>query len=136
MLAIQYMLPPSSVAYIGCVGRDKYAEVLRSACAEAGVHVEYQVDDSHPTGRCGVVITDHNRSLCTDLGAANHYRLEHLKQPHVWSLVQKANFYFVTGYYLTVCPPAAQAVAVEAAAQDKVGMTSDRSASKSKTDVD
>lgn len=32
----QYMLPADSVWYIGCVGQDEYADVLRKACKEAG----------------------------------------------------------------------------------------------------
>ncbi len=32
----QYMLPPDSVWYIGCVGDDEYARILREKCAEQG----------------------------------------------------------------------------------------------------
>lgn len=106
--------------YIGCVGRDSYADALLAARQRAGVQAEYHVDDTHPSGRCGVVITDQNRSLCTELGAANHYKLNHLKQPHIWDMVQKAKVYFVGGYHLTVCPEAALALAQEAAAHNKV----------------
>jgi adenosine kinase len=84
------------------------------------LRVEYRVDKKEKTGRCGVVITGHDRSLCTDLGAANHYDLEHLKSPEVWKLVEGATHYFVGGYHLTVCPPAIQALAEEAAKNDKV----------------
>lgn len=114
------MLPPSQVIFIGCVGRDNYADILSAACSQAGVQAEYQVGEFHPTGRCGVVITDQNRSLCTELGAANHYTLDHLTQPRIWDLVQKAEVYFVGGYHLTVCPQAALALATEAAEQNKV----------------
>lgn len=83
--------------------------------------MEYQVDEMHPTGRCGVVITDQNRSLCTELGAANHYKLEHSKQPSIWNnVVKKLQIYFVGGCHLTVCPEAALALAKEAAAQNKI----------------
>jgi adenosine kinase len=58
--------------------------------------------------------------MCTDLGAANHYDLEHLKSPEVWKLVEGATHYFVGGYHLTVCPPAIQALAEEAAKNNKV----------------
>lgn len=57
--------------------------------------------------------------MCTDLGAANHYDLEHLQSPSVWKLVQNATHYFVGGYHLTVCPPAIQALCSEAAAHNK-----------------
>lgn len=32
----QYMLPPNSVWYIGCVGKDEYADTLREACKKEG----------------------------------------------------------------------------------------------------
>ena len=114
------MLPPKSVVYIGCVGKDKYADLLREKTAEAGLRTEYRVDESKPTGRCGVIITGHDRSMCTDLAAANEYKLEHLKSDAVWPLAQQAQFYYVGGYHLTVCVPAVMALAEEAAANDKV----------------
>jgi adenosine kinase len=116
------MLPPDSVVYIGCVGNDSYAETLRESCQKAGVRAEYLVDETLPTGRCGVIITDKNRSLCTELGAANHYKLEHLQRPDIWKIVQSAQIYFVGGYHLTVCPEAALALAKEAAAKNKVSL--------------
>ena len=115
-----YMLPPNSVWYIGCVGNDEYADTLRQKCTEQGVHVEYRVDEKEPTGRCGVVITGHHRTMCTHLAAANEYKIEHLKQPRIWAMVEKSSVYYVGGYHLTVCVPAAMALAEEAAAKDKV----------------
>lgn len=105
--------------YLGGVGDDKYASILHDANKEAGLRVEYRVDKEQPTGRCGVVITGHNRSMVTDLGAANHYDLEHLKSAEVWPLVQGASHYFVGGYHLTVCPPAIQELAKQAAEHNK-----------------
>lgn len=118
----QYLLPDNSVVYIGCVGKDKYGEILKKTCEEAGVHTEYRVDDAQPTGKCGVIITGHNRSMCTHLAAANEYKLDHLKQPRIWSLVEKAQFFYVGGFHLTVCVPAILALAEEAAAKNKVFM--------------
>lgn len=115
----QYMLPPNSTVYVGCVGNDKYASILREAVDKAGLRVEYRVDETHPTGRCGVVVTGHNRSMCTDLGAANHYTLDHLQQPHVWELAQGAEVIYIGGYHFTVCPPAIMALAEEAAQGNK-----------------
>ncbi|KAI9805130.1 MAG: hypothetical protein M1825_000964 [Sarcosagium campestre] len=115
----QYILPPSSVVYIGCVGRDKYADILQTAVKQAGLRVEYRFDDEQPTGRCGVIITGHDRSMTTDLAAANHYKIEHLKEPRIWELVEKAQYYYVGGYHLTVCVPAVLALAEEAVAKNK-----------------
>ncbi|KAF2683628.1 Ribokinase-like protein [Lentithecium fluviatile CBS 122367] len=116
----QYILPPDSTVYIGCIGRDKYGKTLEDICAKAGVKTEYRYDEETPTGRCGVIITGHNRSLCTDLAAANKYKVDHLKQPEVWKLVENAKVFYVGGYHLTVSVPAILALAEEAAAKDKV----------------
>lgn len=32
----QYMLPPNSTWYVGCVGDDEYARILEKACKEQG----------------------------------------------------------------------------------------------------
>ncbi|KAI1331191.1 Ribokinase-like protein [Xylariaceae sp. FL0255] len=116
----QYMLPANSVVYIGGVGDDKYAAILRDAVKQAGLRVEYRVDKETPTGRCGAIITGHNRSLCTDLGAANLYDLAHLRQPEIWQLAENADFFYVGGFHFTVCPPAIMALGEEAAAKNKV----------------
>jgi len=57
--------------------------------------------------------------MCTELGAANHFDIDHLKKPEVWSLVENAEVYYVGGYHLTVCPPAIQILAEQAAARNK-----------------
>ncbi|KAF2492130.1 adenosine kinase-like protein [Lophium mytilinum] len=116
----QYILPPNSVVYVGCVGKDKYGQMLKDICNEAGLRVEYRYDEEQPTGRCGVVITGHDRSLCTDLAAANCYKPEHLKSPEVWKLVEQAKIYYVGGYHLTVSVPAILDLGEEAAAKDKL----------------
>merc|ERR1712000_389527 len=59
------------------------------------------------------------RSLCTDLGAANHYDLEHLKKPEIWSLVENAQMYYIGGFHFTVCPPAIMELAQQAAQSNK-----------------
>jgi adenosine kinase len=120
----QYILPPDSVVFVGCVGKDKYGETLKETCAKAGLRVEYRYDEEQPTGRCGVVITGHSRSMCTDLAAANCYKVDHLKSEPIWKLVEQAKVFYVGGYHLTVSVDAVMALAEEAAAKNKVGFTS------------
>ena len=116
------MLPPKSVVYVGCVGKDSYADQLVDACSVKGaVRTEYRIEENVPTGKCAVIITGHDRSMVTDLGAANHYKLDHLKSSDIWNLVENADFYYVGGYHLTVCVPAILALAEHAASQNKVG---------------
>ncbi|KAL9088663.1 MAG: hypothetical protein Q9159_002999 [Coniocarpon cinnabarinum] len=115
----QYILPPHSVLYVGAVGQDKAADTLKKVCQEAGLDTMYMELPDQPTGRCGVVITGSNRSLCTDLGAANHYSPTHLRSEAVWKHVHAASFFYVGGFHLTVSPEAAQALGKEAASKDK-----------------
>lgn len=116
----QYILPSNSVVYLGGAGDDKYSAIMHDAVKAAGLRVEYRVDPDKKTGRCGVVITGHNRSLCTDLGAANHYDLEHLKKPEIWNLVENAEVYYIGGYHFTVCPLAIMELAKQAAEKNKI----------------
>lgn len=111
----QYLLPSDSVVYLGAVGDDQYAKTLDEACAQAGLATRYLRLKEHPTGRCGVCITGHDRSMVTDLAAANHYTLSHLQSPGIWALAEKAEVFYVGGYHLTVCPDAAVALGKEAA---------------------
>ncbi|KAJ4158336.1 uncharacterized protein LMH87_008867 [Akanthomyces muscarius] len=116
----QYILPSNSVVYLGGVGDDKYAATLHDAVKAAGLRVEYRVDPKQPTGRCGAIITGHNRSLCTDLGAANHYDLDHLKKPEIWALAENADIFYIGGFHFTVCPPAIMELAKNAAEKNKI----------------
>ena len=61
----------------------------------------------------------------TDLGAANEYTLEHLQSPPIWKLVERAQFFYVGGYHLTVCPAAIIALGRHAAGMNKVYLVDD-----------
>lgn len=50
------------------------------------------------------MITGHNRSLVTDLGAANHFKPEHLDKH--WDQVTGAKMFYIGGFHLTVSPDA------------------------------
>ena len=62
--------------------------------------------------------------MCTHLAAANEYKIDHLQQPHIWKLVENTSIYYIGGYFLTVCPPAAMQVARHAASANKIFMLS------------
>jgi len=114
------MLPPKSTVYLGCIGDDDYGKKLTEACEKEGVRTEYLIDPKVSTGRCGVVITGKERSMCTELGAANHYKIDHLKSPEIWKLVENAKVIYVGGFHLTVCVPAIKALAEHCAETNKV----------------
>ncbi|KAF5102053.1 hypothetical protein D0Z00_000513 [Geotrichum galactomycetum] len=116
----QYVLPENSVVYFGSVGKDKFSEQLLKANEVAGVYSNYLVHDDIPTGKCAALINGTNRSLVTDLSAANHYKPEHLLQPENWKLVEEAKVFYVGGFHLTVSPPAILALGKHAAETNKV----------------
>jgi adenosine kinase len=109
----QWMLQrPGSTAYFGAVGNDDFAERMRQAARRDGVHVQYRVDEHEPTGTCAVLVTSNGqcRSLVADLGAANTYKIEHLRHPDQWQLVEAAKLFYIAGFFLTVSVESALAI--------------------------
>ncbi|ODQ79534.1 hypothetical protein BABINDRAFT_171721 [Babjeviella inositovora NRRL Y-12698] len=115
----QYLLPADSVVYFGSVGKDEYSAKLNEANAKYGLRTEYQFQENHATGKCAVLINGHNRSMATDLAAANHFTPEHLQIPANWKLVENGTHYYIGGYHLTVSPPAIKLLAEHASANNK-----------------
>merc|ERR1712194_647020 len=112
----QWMLQtPGSTAYMGCVGKDDNAEKLRQACKKDGVSAHYLEDASTPTGCCACLILDKERSLCTNLGAANNYKVDHAKTPEMWKIVEGAKIVYSAGFFITVSPDAIEAVSDQTA---------------------
>lgn len=114
-----YILPSESVVYFGSVGEDVFSDKLRAANEKAGVACNYMVHKDIPTGKCAALITGDNRSLATDLAAANHYKLSHLQAPENWKLVEDAKVFYVGGFHWTVCPEAINALGKHAAETNK-----------------
>ncbi|CAG8787247.1 26359_t:CDS:2, partial [Dentiscutata erythropus] len=122
--SVQYLLPSKTTIYFGCVGKDKYADIMRKVAEKDGLIVDYLVDNEHPTGTCAVIITGYNRSLIANLSAANHYqKSKHLDLPEKWKIVENAKFYYIGGFFLTVSPDSMLKVAKHAAENNKPFMT-------------
>ena len=89
---------PGATSYMGCVGKDKYAGILRDTMERAGCKVRcrysppgvtmlqqlikqvvsqalYLEDESAPTGTCATAIMNNERSLVANLAAANNYKV-------------------------------------------------------------
>jgi adenosine kinase len=113
---------PKAVSYIGCVGKDEFGNRMHKLASEGGVNVQYLVDESTATGTCGVLVIDGERSLVANLSAANNYKIDHLKKPENWGVVEKAQFYYSSGFFLTVSPDSMLAVAKHAAETGKTYM--------------
>ncbi|KAK9168759.1 hypothetical protein Syun_000899 [Stephania yunnanensis] len=119
----QWMLQiPGASSYMGSIGKDKFGELMKKYAQLAGVNVHYYEDETTPTGTCAVCVVGGERSLVANLSAANCYKVEHLKRPENWALVEKAKFIYIAGFFLTVSPESILLVAEHAAANNKVFM--------------
>ncbi|KAF7144100.1 hypothetical protein RHSIM_Rhsim05G0179500 [Rhododendron simsii] len=119
----QWMLQvPGATSYMGCIGKDKFGEEMKKNAKLSGVNVHYYEDEAAATGTCGVCVLGGERSLVANLSAANCYKSEHLKRPENWALVEKAKYFYIAGFFLTVSPESILLVAEHAAANNKVFM--------------
>merc|ERR1719188_2782866 len=112
----QWMLQePGMTAYMGCIGDDDFGKQLQAACKTDGVQAMYMVDKSTPTGKCAVTILDKERSLTTDLSAANNYKADHLKEPAQWKILEGAKIVYSAGFFITVSPESIELASKEVA---------------------
>lgn len=116
----QYLLPPKSVIYFGSVGKDLYSEKLSKANESVGLTTSYMYQDKFATGKCAALIYKNNRSLVTDLAAANHFEPSHLKKPENWAAVESAKVFYIGGFHLTVSPEAIALLGEHAAKNNKL----------------
>jgi len=113
----QWMLQEAgATAYMGCVGKDANADTMKAECDKAGVQALYMVDDATPTGSCACCILGKERSLCTNLHAANNYKEAHLQQPANWAVASGAKIIYSAGFFITVSPASIKLASQEAAA--------------------
>lgn len=104
--------------FFGCVGVDDFAQKLEEKARADGVNVIYQYNDLLPTGTCAVAITGHHRSLCANLAAANTFTVDHVNLPENRKILEKAKYFYVTGFFLTASAATVQEVAKHALAVD------------------
>ncbi|XP_073857849.1 adenosine kinase isoform X14 [Macaca fascicularis] len=94
----QWMIqqPHKAATFFGCIGIDKFGEILKRKAAEAHVDAHYYEQNEQPTGTCAACITGDNRSLVANLAAANCYKKEkHLDLEKNWMLVEKARVCYI-----------------------------------------
>eukprot|EP00928_Gymnodinium_smaydae_P096841 TRINITY_DN8633_c0_g1_i5.p1 TRINITY_DN8633_c0_g1~~TRINITY_DN8633_c0_g1_i5.p1 ORF type:complete len:364 (-),score=93.54 TRINITY_DN8633_c0_g1_i5:16-1038(-) len=117
----QWMLQqPGATAYMGCIGNDENGKTLAKACSSDGVNACYMVDDSTPTGTCATLVVGIERSLCTNLNAANNYKADHCQKPENWKIVQDAKIVYSAGFFATVSPPSIKLASQEKAKTDGI----------------
>merc|ERR1711935_755339 len=90
----QWMLQAKgATAYMGCVGKDANAETMKACCEK---------DEATPTGSCACLIEGIERSLCTNLCAANNFKADHVKKAENMKIVQGAKIIYSAGFFITV----------------------------------
>lgn len=116
---------PNVISYFGCIGNDDYGKKLVEKATEAGVNMKPQVNAENDTGTCGVLITNQgaNRSLVANLAAANHFKRTHFDQEDVKSIIDKADYFYIGGFFLTVSPESILEMAKHASDNNKYCMT-------------
>lgn len=110
----QWMLQvPGATNYTGAIGNDAFGEQLSTCMADAGCGALYMKDEKLATGTCAVLIQDKERSLCANLAAANAFKQSHLDTEEVTAAYKAAQFYYIGGFFFTVCQGAIMQIARE-----------------------
>jgi adenosine kinase len=115
----EWFLQAKATAYIGCIGNDENGRTLKQVTEAAGVSTHYLVDQTEVTGTCAVLLTNKERSLVTNLGAANKYNIAHFQTPEIQAVVSSAKFFYSTGYFITVSVDTLIAMGKHAAEHNK-----------------
>ncbi|XP_043534859.1 adenosine kinase-like isoform X2 [Chiloscyllium plagiosum] len=119
----QWMIqqPHKVATFFGCIGKDKFGDILKKKAEEAHVDAHYYEQNEQPTGTCAACITGDNRSLVANLAAANCYNKErHLDQKENWQLVEKAKVYYIAGFFITVSTESILKVANHVSENNKI----------------
>ncbi|XP_033756472.1 adenosine kinase-like isoform X2 [Pecten maximus] len=115
---------PKATTFFGCINEgDKYGKILCSKAEEENVNFKHQNNSEVPTGTCAVIVTGTSRSLCANLAAANCFTESHLDVEENWKLVEKAQYYYIAGFPLTVCPAAMLRIAKHSGEKGKTFCT-------------
>uniref|UniRef100_A0A3B3I9G1 Adenosine kinase n=1 Tax=Oryzias latipes TaxID=8090 RepID=A0A3B3I9G1_ORYLA len=119
----QWMIqkPHNVGTFFGCIGKDKFGDILKQKAEEAHIDAHYYEQEEEPTGTCAACITGDNRSLVANLAAANCYKKEkHLDLEENWELVEKAKVFYIAGFFLTVSVESILKVAKHASETNKL----------------
>ncbi|KAH8853371.1 Adenosine kinase 2 [Schistosoma japonicum] len=119
---IQWIIgKPFVCSYVGCIGSDLMGKHIMNECRELNITTEFQVTkEPLKTGKVAVLTSNKLRSMVTYLGAACDLSLNHIEQPHVWSLVEKAQVYYIAGYVISSCYDGMLKVAKHSLASEKL----------------
>ncbi|KAL9651826.1 hypothetical protein ABK040_000174 [Willaertia magna] len=122
MRVFQWMNQASypTAVFVGCVGNDEFGKIMKENVTKDGLQVIYRIDEETPTGTCAVLVNNNERALIANLGAANKYKHDHFLSEEVQKALNNAQFYYISGFFLTVSPESVLAVAEHALQNNKV----------------
>ena len=114
---------PGATSYFGCIGDDAFGKQMTDEAAAIGMNVQYLVDPEQVTGTCAVLVDPTGeRSLVTNLAAANHFKATHLADAAQASVIEKAKYYYMAGFFLTVSLESIETIGRHAVEQKKLVM--------------
>lgn len=90
------------VSYVGCIADDKYGDILKKSAEKEGVVMAVQYSGKSATGSCAVCIVEKERYMVANLAAANDLQGSHLETLTVQEAIKDADFYYFTGFTLTI----------------------------------
>lgn len=107
---------------MGCIGNDKFGDIIEQKARDAGVNVSYQYSEKESTGTCAVLLTKRGncRSLCTRLAAAECYSVGHLLEPTNKKLMEEASHYYISGFPLSSSLDTILTIARHASSNNKI----------------
>uniref|UniRef100_A0A8B9JHX1 Adenosine kinase n=1 Tax=Astyanax mexicanus TaxID=7994 RepID=A0A8B9JHX1_ASTMX len=113
----QWMIqkPHKVATFFGCIGKDKFGEILKEKAEESHVDAHYYEQSEEPTGTCAACITGDNRSASTFLreGLYRFLRITHSPTTHTHT-------HIYTGFFLTVSTESILKVAKHASENNKI----------------
>jgi len=109
----------SASVFMGCIGSDYYGKILETCASNDGVTTHY-MKDSLPTGTCAVLVKGGERSLIANLAAANNFKKSHLETSESKVIYERARFFYIAGFFLTVSMESLVLVAEHSLAMDKI----------------
>jgi len=69
---------PNTTVFMGCIGKDRFGEILSEKAEAVGVSVHYQYHEKEATGTAACIITGSSRCVSFDSGS-NSENLQSLK---------------------------------------------------------
>ncbi|XP_041371458.1 adenosine kinase-like [Gigantopelta aegis] len=110
---------PHATTFFGGVGDDKFKSILEEKAREVGVNVRYDIHPGEKTGVCAAIITGEDRSLVSELGAAQKFSMKFLENPDNWKFVEAADYFYIGGFLLPVNPKTILKIVKHAAENNK-----------------